>query len=291
MTRGLAYVLIAYLLWGFLPLFWKELTGVPAFEVIGHRIAWSAVLLWGAALVRRRFQWLHAGTRNPRTALTFLTTGALLSANWVTYVWAITHDRVVDASLGYFINPLFSVALGFVFLKERLPRLQQIAVLVAAVGVLWITVASGRPPWIALALAVTFGVYGLLRKTAALGALGGLSLELTYVTLPALIYLVWLDGTGEAAWRSAGPRLDFLLVACGLATAAPLWFFAAGARRVTLATVGITQFLAPSIQCALGVFLYGEPLAGARLVGFVWIWAGLGLYAASLVRRRPGTVG
>lgn len=278
MNRGLLYALICYGAWGLLPIYWKALHTVPAAEILTHRVIWTSVILLVVLAVTRRFSWLHEVTTHRRTLATFLATSALLFLNWLTYIWAVNAGFIVETSLGYFINPLVNVLLGRIFLGERLRPAQRIAVSLALLGVLYLTWSYGRLPWIALTLAFTFAFYGLLRKTARLGALEGLSLEMGIGLLPALAYLGLLIGRGQAATLHAGPGTWALLVGTGLITAVPLVSFSAAARRLTLTTLGLMQYLAPSLQFLIGVFLYKEPFGLSQLVGFALIWTALALY-------------
>lgn len=280
MNSGVLYAALAYSAWGLLPMFFKQITGVDALEIVAHRVVWALVFLLGVLLVLRRWAWLRAVAGQPRLLLTFAFSALLLSANWSIYVWAVQNARVVDASLGYFILPLVNVALGFVFLRERPRTGQWLAVSVAAAGVAWLTLQAGRPPWIALVLAVTFGIYGLLRKLASLGALEGLTLETLLLSPLALGWLAWLGWQGQGALVQAhSATLGWLLLA-GPLTAVPLLLFAAGARRIPLTTLGILQYISPSLQLLLGVWLYGEAFGAARAIGFYLIWLALLLYSA-----------
>jgi len=254
-----------------------------------HRMVWSFVFLMGVLLVLKRWAWLRDVARQPRVLLAFALSALLLSANWSVYVWAVQNAHVLDASLGYFILPLVNVAMGFAVLHERPRPVQWLAVAVAASGVLWLTVQAGRLPWVALVLAVTFGTYGLLRKVAKLGALEGLTLE-TLLLLPmAVVLLGWWTWHGQGALVQGDPvTLGWLLLA-GPLTAIPLLLFAAGARRIPLATMGLLQYISPSLQMLLGVWLFGEPFEPTRAIGFYLIWAALGVYSAEslwLMRRR-----
>lgn len=291
MNLGLLYATLAYTAWGLFPIYFKQLVQVNALEVVMHRMVWSFVFLMGVLMVLKRWAWLRDVARQPRVLLAFGLSALLLSANWSVYVWAVQNAHMLDASLGYFILPLVNVAMGFVFLHERPRPVQWLAVAVAASGVLWLTVQAGRLPWIALVLACTFGVYGLLRKVAKLGALEGLTLE-TLLLLPmALALLGWWTWHGQGALVQGDPvTLGWLLLA-GPLTAIPLLLFAAGARRIPLATMGLLQYISPSLQMLLGVWLYGEPFKPTRVIGFYLIWAALAIYSAEglwIMRRwRP----
>lgn len=280
MQTGIVYATLAYVCWGLFPLYFHQVAQVPALEVVMHRTVWSLVLLLGVLAVRRHWAWLGAALRSPRVLGTFALSALLLAANWLTYVWAVHHQHVVDASLGYFILPLIHVAMGYVVLKERPRRGQWAAVALAALGVAWLTLQAGRLPWIALVLALTFGVYGLLRKTASLGALEGLALETLLLAPVAAVLLAWWGMKGQGALVQGPPSLVAWLVLAGPATAIPLLLFAAGARRIPMATLGLLQYISPTLQFALGVWVFHEAFDPARLAGFVLIWAALVLYSA-----------
>ena len=290
MNSGPVYALLAFGIWGLYPLYLRELASVSSLEIVLHRSAWSLVFLLGVLAVLRRWAWLTALLKTPRQMLMPLASGLLLALNWLLYVYAVQSSQVVEASLGYFINPLLSVCLGVVVLRERLNRVQWVAVGFAAAGVLWLTWYSGRLPWLGLALAASFGVYGLLRKTSALGPLEGLTLE---TLLIAPVVLPWLAGVtlnGTGALATGSPALVFWLVMAGPLTALPLMMFAAAARRLKLATVGLLQYLSPSLQLAIGVAVFGEPFDLQRLAGFLLIWTGLAVYTAHTLAlsRRAG---
>lgn len=279
MSPGIAYATAAYTAWGLFPLYFRQLAQVSALEVIAHRTLWSMLFVALVLLVRRQWAWLAPLLRQPRLLGVSALSALLLSANWLLYVWAVNNGHVLDASLGYFILPLINVALGYAVLGERPRRGQWAAVAVAACGVLWLALQAGRLPWIGLAIALTFGGYGLLRKTAPLGALEGLALETTLLTPLALALLAWWAGQGTAAWTQAGAADWLWLLAAGPITAVPLLLFAAGARRVPLATLGLLQYISPSLQFLLGVALLGESVQPARLLGFALIWTALALFA------------
>jgi len=280
---GLLYAALAYILWGLFPLYFQALARVDAFEIVMHRSLWAFVFVWAVLVATRRLEWVAGVARRPRLVAQFALSALLLSANWLLYVWAVNHGHVVEASLGYFVTPLVNVLLGTWVLKERPRRLQWLAVAVAACGVLWLTASLGRPPWIALGLAASFGTYGLLRKTAQLGALEGLAVETAAIAPVALVALAWMSAPhGGLPGLFAGmdaATVGWLLFA-GPLTAIPLLLFAAGARRLTLATMGTLQYLSPTIQFLLGVTWFGEPLEPTRLVGFALIWTALAIYSA-----------
>ncbi|NNJ12008.1 EamA family transporter RarD [Chloroflexales bacterium ZM16-3] len=278
MRKGTMYAAGAYVLWGLLPLFWHALSGVPAIEILAHRIVWALVvtLLFSAATGRLPALWANLRTR--RTLLVFTLSSVLLTANWFIYIWAVNAGFVVETSLGYFINPLVNVVLGMIFLRERLRPGQIAAVGVAFAGVLYLSILYGTPPWIALALAGSFGCYGLLRKIAPIGSLEGLTLETLIVALPALIFLLFIESSGGGAFVRAGLPTTILLAASGIVTAVPLLLFASGARQITMISLGILQYIAPTIQFALGITVFGETVTPQRLIGFALVWLALGLY-------------
>lgn len=277
---GVLFGIAAYGLWGVLPLFWKAIEAVPADEILAHRTVWSLLVVALLLALRGERRWLREALRSRRTLLTFSATAVLLAVNWLTYVWAVNNGRIVESSLGYFINPLLYVVLGMVFLKERLRRWQTVAVVLALAAVVTLTIGKGVPPWIALTLAVTFGFYGLLRKTASLGSMQGLAFETGLLLVPALAYLAFLEVQGAGHFGRGGAGLSAGLALTGVATAVPLMLFAASARRVTLVTVGLLQYLAPTLQFLIGVVVYEEPLTPVDVVGFVLIWTALAIYSA-----------
>ncbi|TMH33328.1 MAG: EamA family transporter RarD [Betaproteobacteria bacterium] len=293
MNPGLAYAFLAYVLWGLFPLYFRQVAAVPALEIVLHRSVWALLVLLLLLTALRRWSWLRDVLGRPRQLALFALSALLLSGNWLMYVWAVNHHRVIDASLGYFINPLVSVLLGYAVLHERLRRVQWAAVALAAAGVVWLTWRVGQLPWIALVLAVSFGLYGLMRKTASLGALEGLALETLLLAPIALPLLAWWTLQGTSALASGDLSLIAWLVLAGPLTAVPLLLFAAGARRITMATLGLLQYIAPTIQLLLGVWLYREPFDASRLAGFAMIWTALGIYSAEgwwTLRRRTATV-
>ena len=279
MNPGILYAALAYVAWGLFPLYFKQVANVPSLEVVMHRTLWSLVFVLVVLTVRRQWAWMGTVLRQPRVLAAFALSAVLLSGNWLTYVWAVQNQHVVDASLGYFILPLVNVAVGFVFLHERPRPGQWLAVAVAAAGVIWLTVQAGRLPWIALVLALSFGFYGLLRKVAALGALEGLALETMLLAPVAAIVLGWWAWQGQGALVHGDvSTLGWLLLA-GPLTAVPLLLFAAGARLIPMSTLGILQYISPSLQFALGVWVFQEAFEPARLIGFVLIWGALCVYS------------
>ena len=288
MSSGVLQAALAYAMWGLFPLYFKAVSAVGPLDIVLHRALWTLafVLLVLAAL--RRWAWLRDVVRRPRTLATFACSAMLLSANWLVYVWAVNNGRVVDSSLGYFITPLVNVLLGYFVLKERPRRAQWYALAIAAAGVLWLTLMTGVLPWLGLILAATFGIYGLIRKTAPLGALEGLALETLLAAPLAVGLLAWRTSHHGSAVGGDAVLLALLALG-GPLTALPLLLFAAGARRIPMATLGVLQYIGPTIQFALGVWLFHEPFGGPRLVGFALIWLALVIYTAEgwvTLRRR-----
>jgi chloramphenicol-sensitive protein RarD len=280
----------AFLIWGLSPLYWRLLAEVPPFEIILHRIVWSLALLLPLILISGQARDLARVFRRPRMLLLLCLTAVLVAANWLIYIWAVNNGFVLQASLGYYINPLVNVILGMAFLGERLTRRQGWAVGLAALGVAIQTVDLGAIPWISLALAFSFGIYGLIRKMAAVEALVGLTVETLILSIPAVGLLVHLDLAGQGAFGSRGPAMDLILVGAALVTAVPLLLFNIGARRIHLATVGLLQYIAPSGMFLLAVLRFHEPVAPLRWVTFGLIWTALGLYSAelaALANRNP----
>ena len=279
MNTGMLYAAGAFLSWGLFPLYFHAIKNVPASEILAHRMAWSLLFLMLVLAVRRQWKWLPQVLRQPKVVGSFLASAFLLSANWFVYIWAVNNGHVVDASLGYFINPLVNVLLGMLVLKEKLRRWQWIAIGVAATGVAWLTWQGGQVPYIALVLALSFGAYGLLRKTAALAALEGLSFE-TLILFPlAVAYLGWLVYNGQSVFLNAeSDSTRWLLAAAGPTTAIPLLLFAAGARRIPMSVLGMLQYMSPSLQMLLGVWVFNEAFSSTKLVGFLFIWSALAIY-------------
>ncbi len=280
----------AYVLWGLLPLYLKLLKDVPALQVLSHRVVWSLLLLGVIVIALGRLRGIAAAARG-RTLLLLVASASLIAVNWLVYIWAVQHGHVLEASLGYFINPLVNVALGVAVLGERVSRVQKAAVAVAALGVVVMAVSGGGAILISLTLALSFGTYGLIRKVAAIDALGGLTVETLILAPPALAVLGWAGMHGQGAWGT-DTRLDLLLVLAGAVTAAPLLLFAVAARRMKYTTLGLLQYIAPTLQFAEAVLLFGEPLRWVHLVTFALIWGGCALYASDSLRsarRVPAT--
>lgn len=278
MNKGIWYAVGAYLIWGFFPIYLKAIQEVPALQTLSHRIIWSFLFVVLLIVVRKDWPRLKSALQNARFPLIYALTAGLLAINWLVYIYGINTGQVVETSLGYFINPLLSVALGVIFLRERLRPMQWFPIGLAALGVLYLTVQLGSLPWIALALAFSFGLYGLLKKITPLGALHGLTMETGILCIPALIYLLYAESQADSAFGQLGLTTSVLLAFSGIVTALPLLFFSRAARSIPLSLLGILQYIAPTVQFLLGVFLYQEPFTLTRLVGFVIIWLSLAIF-------------
>ena len=287
---GSLYAAAAFLFWGLSPIYFKLVGQVPADQVLAHRAVWSAVLLALLLTVMRRWANVRALFGDRRQLLILGATTLLISVNWFTFIWAIEAARVLEVSLGYYINPLVNVLLGMLFLRERLTLWQGAAVLLAAAGVLNLAIEAQGFPWVSLLLAFTFGIYGLLRKIAPVRPIEGLFVETTLMAPVALAYLVLLDSHGTGVFGRADLATDGLLLLAGLVTTLPLLWFASAARRLRLATVGFFQYIAPSCQILLAVFVYGEAFTTTHMVTFACIWAALAIYTASSLRRGKAAV-
>ena len=275
----------AFAIWGALPLYLRPLRGIAALTIMSHRLVWCCVVVSAWQLTRGRFGAVLAALGDRGTRLRLVGSALLISTNWLVYVWAVGAGHVIDSSLGYFINPLVNVLLGVLVLGERLNRIQWAAVACAGAGVAWLTAQTGTVPWIALALALSFGGYGLIRKVVAVDAVSGLAAETLLLTPFALGWLAWAHLHGDGAFGGAPGGLKAWLVAGGLVTAVPLALFAFGARRIRYSTVGLVQYIGPTLQLLLGVFLFGETFAPVRAVGFGMIWTGLAIYAGDSLWR------
>lgn len=284
-ARGFVLALATYLFWGLLPIYMKALAHIPAPEVIAHRIIWSLPIAGFVLLFLGRTDDVKAALKSPRTIGLASMTAALITLNWGTYVWAIGVGRSLDAALGYFINPLFSIALGSILLKEKLAPAQIVAILLAAVAVIIIAVDAGRPPWIALSLMLTWGFYAYFRKTLPVGPNQGFFLEVLLLSVPALAYIIYLESRGEGHLLSTGLTDTALLVGCGFVTALPLMIYANAAKLLRLSTIGIMQYIVPTMVFLLAVFVFKEPLDTARMIAFPMIWAGLVIYTWSMLRK------
>ncbi len=279
MKRGVWLAIGAYGTWGLFPIYWKQLQNVPSPEIVAHRAVWSLVFLMGVLLVSHRLQDIPRIFRQRRVMLVYATAGILLAFNWLIFIWGINAGHVVEASLGYFINPLMSVLLGVIFFKERLRIWQWISIGIAAGGVVYLTVSYGALPWIALALAFSFGTYGLIKKLAPLDAVEGQSIEMIVLFIPATLFLVFREVSGGGGgFVHAGMLSTAMLIFGGAVTAIPLLMFTGAARRIPLSMVGILQYITPTMQFLLGVWVYGEDFSFTRMVGFSIIWFALAVY-------------
>ena len=285
-ARGaLAQAVGAYFIWGFLPVYFNALKAVPPLEVVAHRIVWSVLLLLAMLYVRKRLGALWVALTTRAMLLPMVATALLIAANWLIYIWAVTNGHVAAASLGYFLNPLLNVLLGFLFLKERLTRRQWVAVGLAGAGVAILATSALDALWISVSLALSFGAYGLIRKMAPVGPMVGLASE-TIILLPlAIVALAVWTAQGTGHFGTLGTGTDALLVLAGVVTAVPLLLFASAARQMPYATIGLIQYIGPTIQFLLAIFLYREPLTMTHLVTFPLIWAGLVLYSWDMWRR------
>ena len=276
---GVMYASAAFLIWGLSPIYWKVLHNIPAFEIIMHRSIWSFLFLLIILVSQRHWNEFMTAIKNRRTFLILFPTTILLGFNWLIYIWAVNNEHILQASLGYFINPLVNVLLGMVFLKERLRPLQTVSLVLTGIGVLYLTFHYGEFPWIALSLAFAFGLYGLIRKVAPVSSLVGLSMEMLFLSVPALAYIVFIGRKGTGALFHISIKIDLFLMGTAFLTAFPLLLFTLGARRLNLSTVGFLQYIAPSCMFLLGVFLYNEPLSSAQILTFILIWTALLIYS------------
>jgi chloramphenicol-sensitive protein RarD len=282
--RGIIAGISAYWLWGASPIFWNAIKMVPPLELLAWRVVWALLFLALFILVTRRGEVLRMAYRNPRTRMIAMASGALLTVNWALFIWAVTHEHLVEISLGYYINPLMSVALAVLVLGESLSRAARLAVAMTAVAVIVMTIAAGETPWISLSLAITFALYGLLKKQPdAAPPFEALMLESATAAVPLFAYLAWLILNNDSV-VTASTESWALLPFTGLITIAPLVLFATAAQRIPLATLGMLQYLAPTIQLGLGVWLYGEAVSRGQFIGFVTVWIALGIFAVDSAR-------
>ena len=280
---GVLLGLTAYLIWGSFPVFFKALEGAAPLEIVCHRIFWSLVFLFILVACRRQLGQVGTTLKNRQVLLTLCGSTLLIATNWLVFIYAVQHGEVLQSSLGYFITPLLSILLGFLFLRERLNRWQMFSVLLALIGVLNLTLHHGQVPWIALLLAVSFGLYGLLRKVARVEAMIGLTVETLLLGPFALAYIVYLTTQQESSFLVGTLRLDLLLPLSGVVTAIPLLLFVAAARRLQLATIGFLQYITPTLHFILAVGLYNETFTRGHLISFLFIWAGLGIYSSNTI--------
>ncbi len=272
-------------MWGFFPLYFRLQPEAVPVEVLANRIVWSLLLVAVVLAAQRRWSWLAPALRSGRVMASFVASSLLLSVNWITYIWAVSNGHVVEASLGYFITPLVNVGLGFGLLGERPRRAQWIALALAALGVVWLTASAGRLPWIGLVIGISFGAYGLLRKVASLGALEGLTLETMILAPAAICAMAWWWGGSATSFPAPDVATNAWLVGLGPATTVPLLLFALAARKLSLTTLGLLQYLSPTIQFLLGIWLFNEPFSATRLSGFALIWSALAIYTLDSWQR------
>ncbi|UJL46094.1 EamA family transporter RarD [Virgibacillus sp. NKC19-16] len=285
---GIIYTALAYVLWGFLPIYWKLVEDVPPGETLAHRIVWSFIFMLGIVLILRKWtpfiQELNVIIRNKKRLLGITLASIFISLNWLTFIWAVNSDHVIQASLGYYINPLISILLGIIVLKEKVTRKQALSFILAGIGVIYLTFSFGVFPWISIILALTFGFYGLLKKRLDVSAMFGLTIETMIVTPIACLYLFAIPDSAFTLENLVSP-VNFLLIGAGIVTAVPLLLFASGAKLIPLAMVGFLQYIAPTIMLILGVFLYEEPFTSGHAVAFVFIWSALFIYMSSRYKR------
>jgi chloramphenicol-sensitive protein RarD len=280
---GLMLALLCYASWGIFPIYWKILKEVPSDQILAHRIVWSFVFL-AILLTALRNKMVFKYLANWRVAGLLLITGTLVCSNWGVYIYAVNHDRIVDTSLGYYMNPMVNVLLGVIFLKEKLGRLQQLAVLFAIAGIVCLTIYVGRLPWISVFLAFSFGTYGLLRKKANLESLPALLIETMLLTPLALGYLFLAEHHGTGSFMHGSWLISVLLIIGGPVTALPLYWFGKAATRIPLSTIGFIQYLSPTIALLIGIFVYGEPFKTPYIIAFAMVWTGLVLFSISIIR-------
>ena len=285
--RGVAYGVACYLLWGLFPLYWPLLEPAGAVEILAHRVVWSLLLVLGILTVSRTWSWLGPLRSDPTALGRLVVAGVLIGGNWCLYIWAVNNGHVVETSLGYFVNPVVTVLIGVLVLGERLRPMQWAAIVIGALAVVVLTIDYGRPPWIALGLALSFAAYGLLKKQVGVnvGAVQSLTVETAVLFLPAVGWLVWLESQGMGQLGHSGLAHGLLLASAGVATAVPLLFFAAAARRVPLSVLGMLQYLAPVLQFLTGVLVYDEPMPASRLGGFALVWVALALLVTDSLRH------
>jgi chloramphenicol-sensitive protein RarD len=285
-TRGFLFALSAYLLWGFLPFYMKAVAHIPAAEVVAHRVIWSVPVAGALLIWMGRTADIRAALRSPRTLAMGGLTAALITVNWGVYVWAIAADRALETALGYYINPLFSVFLGAVLLGEKLTRAQIAAIALAVAAVALLTWEAGGLPWVSIALALSWGFYAFFKKTLPIGPAQGFFLEILVLSIPAIAYIGWLGASGAGHFGRTGAADIWLLLGCGLVTAVPLILYANGAKLLRLSTIGIMQYIAPTMIFVIAIFIFHEPFSSTRAIAFAMIWAALALYSWSMFFRR-----
>ena len=273
-------------MWGLLPIYWKQLDAVPAYEILGHRMVWAFVVTLSLLAFMGKTGELRALLLQRKQCLYFFLTGSILAVNWFIYIWAVNAGYIIEASLGYFINPLVSVCFGVIFLKEKIRKVQWISVFLAFLGVCYLTWLYGEFPWIAISLASTFACYSLLRKVTIVPALEGLCLETSILLIPALAFLFFWESSGKGAFLHSSPLYTLLLAGTGIATTAPLLCFCYAAQKIPLYVVGLLQYLAPTINLLVGIFLYNESFPVEKMVGFAIIWLALGVFIVEGISRQ-----
>jgi len=289
-NQGIIYAVICYIAWGLFPLFWKAITGVPAVNVLAHRMVWSFVLLFIWVFFTNR-QTFISYVKQPKLLIRLSLAGFVISANWGIYIYAVASNHIVEAGLGYYINPLINVFLGYVFLKERLATMQKVAVVLALMGVVYLTISYGKFPWISLLLATTFGLYGLLKKKANLESMPALTVETMAVFPFALAFLIYTAQVNPAIpFFPSSAITSSLLILSGLITAIPLFWFGKSAQVIPLSTMGFIQYLSPTLQLLLGIFVYGESFGMEYLICFVFVWIGLVFYTVSILKGKKVTI-
>ncbi|UPA25481.1 EamA family transporter RarD [Shinella oryzae] len=282
--RGFAFALTAYVLWGFLPFFMKAVAHIPAAEVVAHRIIWSVPLAGLVLVWLGRTADIKAALRSPRMLGMATLTAVLITINWGIYVWAIGAGRAIETALGYYVNPLFSIFLGAVLLKEKLDRAQIVAIALAAVAVAILAFDAGGLPWVSLSLCISWAFYAFCRKALPIGPNQGFFLEVLILSVPAIGYVIWLESTGQGHFGDTGMADVLWLLSCGIVTAVPLMVYANGAKLLRLSTIGIMQYIAPTMIFIIAVFAFGEPFGTVKLIAFVFIWAALFIYSGSMLR-------
>ena len=290
MKKGILSGISAYVLWGLFPAYWKLLQHVPALQLIAHRVIWSFVLLFIFILVTKRRDQFFEMINQPKVIWIYLVSALLIGANWLVYIWGVNGGFIVETSLGYYINPLVSVLLGVVFLRERLRGFQWLSIGLAAAGVIYLTVIYGKLPWISLSLAFSFGIYGFIKKTAPLNSLHGLTLETGILFVPALLLLIFAESNGEGVFLHTGVGSNLLMVSAGLVSIIPLLLFSSAAQSIPLSMLGFLQYIAPTLQLMLGVLVYDEPFSHIQWVGFGLVWVALALYTMEGLIHRSGSI-
>jgi chloramphenicol-sensitive protein RarD len=283
-ARGILYIILAYVSWGVLPVYWKYLDSIPFIVILAHRVLWSSVFTLVFCLFLKR-NYLRSYFCNPKSLMRLMVTGIIVTLNWGVYIYAINSEHIVEAALGYFINPLVSIALGMIFLGEKLNRMQLISFLLAVTGVVYLTINYGQFPWIAIALALTFGVYGLLKKKMNYDSMSALAVETTLIVPIALGYLIFGGSVGVASFVALDSSATMLLILAGIVTALPLYWFGMAAVKIPLYSIGFFQYISPTINLFIGIYLFHEIFTTTHVVSFAFIWAGLALYIVDIVVR------